>query len=163
MSKRPSSILRVLGVLLVSVGVFSLPAATQDQGNKPIVPKHDVVKSSSQKSRGNGADPNIKGEYELNSAADGRPFPRPGGKSDERGSARGCAVDVNNYSPLFVQIYADGYYAGTVGPWGDVWVYPGTGGTLLYARANFTDGSYVWWSNRFGCAEAGIYEWRISR
>jgi len=148
--------LRLSCVLVGGLLALNLSAAAQD-AKKP-----EVVKSSAQKSRGGGEDANVKQDYKPNHAG-GQEVPPPTAKSETRGEARGCAVHVNNYTALYVQIYVDGYFQGTVGPWGDGWVYPGTGGTTLYAKAPFDDGTFLWWRNVFACANGGVYEWRIDR
>jgi hypothetical protein len=55
-------------------------------------------------------------------------------------------IIFDNWTGLYIDLYVDGSYRGSVAPW-DVkttWAIPGR--TRLYAKASFTDGSYNYWS-----------------
>ena len=56
--------------------------------------------------------------------------------------------------------YFDGEYRGNVGPWGDGYGYVGCGETRLYARADFTDGTYSSWGPVVADVD-GTYTWRV--
>jgi hypothetical protein len=53
-----------------------------------------------------------------------------------------CSVFFNNYSGLFVNIYMDGIFWGTVSPFGGLTVEPGHGYSTIYAES--TGGLWSW-------------------
>ena len=137
-------------------------ALAQDQTEKSdstAKPTKNAVKSQAQKSRGGGPDTNIKTDRAANDP--NAPAARPERKG-ERGS-RGCSVDIVNDTGWYVDIYVNGVYNGTVGPWGSGYVFPPAMGANLYGRAVFTDGSYQYWGPRqFTCAPGTINSWALT-
>ncbi|MGC9973181.1 MAG: hypothetical protein ABSE56_21605 [Bryobacteraceae bacterium] len=99
------------------------------------------------RSRGNdGArDPNIKSENTVNKVNPDIPAPPSKG-----GTARAeyCQVHVDNRTNLIIKVFVDGTYRGLMGPWGDLYTYTLAGGTGLYARADYEDGTYSSWGPR---------------
>lgn len=57
-------------------------------------------------------------------------------------------MHVDNRTNLIIKVFVDGTYRGLVGPWGDLYTYTLVGGTGLYARADFDDGTYSSWGPR---------------
>ena len=51
----------------------------------------------------------------------------------------------DNHTTLYVKIYVDGDFRGTVEPWGDLYLTNLCGSTVLYARAYYDDGTYDYW------------------
>lgn len=67
------------------------------------------------------------------------------------GKNRACAIYVNNHRGYYVEVYIDGYYYGTVAPYGAYTFYPGDGWTSIYCE---TTNGLLWWSNTGSC-----YSW----
>jgi hypothetical protein len=53
-----------------------------------------------------------------------------------------CSVYFNNYSGLFVNVYMDGIFWGTVSPYGGMTVAPGHGYSTIYCES--TGGLWSW-------------------
>jgi len=141
-------------VLVASFGVSKSMA----QDDKMAMQKSgkNVVKTQAQTSRGGGADTNIKTEKPTANDPKSEAT-KPAGRG------RGCNVEVNNDTGWYVDIYVNGVYTGTVGPWGSGWAYPPVAGSNLYGRANFTDGSWKYWGPReFGCGQGSVNTWDIT-
>jgi hypothetical protein len=117
-------------------------------------------------SRGTGEDPNIKTDKEQaakNDPANEPPAPPKKGGAKTRGFFD-CWVTVDNYTPWWVDVYVDRTYRGQVGPWGAGTVNAGAGGTNLYGRAVFDNGSVKSWGPRqFHCSSDGEFSWRLDR
>jgi hypothetical protein len=117
--------------------------------------KKNKVESKAQTARGN-TDPNIKTpELPANdpSQADAK---KPEAK---RGA---CRVTVDSYRNLYIKIFVDGDYKGVVSPLATDYTYAISGPTRLYARADFTDGSYSFWGpETFYCEDGGSYTWTL--
>ena len=120
-----------LNALLLCVIFFfaaTLLTATFAQEKKSV----DVTATSMEKSR--GENPNIKSQVPT---TDDNPMPKP---EKERGSL--CMIDFNNYTGYYVEIYVNGYYMGTVAPWGAYAVDAYAGYTTIYCITS--GGTYEW-------------------
>jgi hypothetical protein len=138
--------------LLPLINAGSLVEATAAQKGK-------VTETHAQKSRGGGADENIKSDSETNSTSNNLTAPPKKGGARAKG-AQSCAVIVDNRTPFLIRIYVDGTYRGTISPWGDAYCYTGSGATKLYAVAMFDDGSRLTWGpNVVSCGTS--YTWRL--
>ena len=147
---------RFVGLICGLILVAAVPALAQEAGAQKAG-KH-VVTASGHQNRGGGEDTNIKSKAHENSK-DNEKVPAPPTKSGKRG---GCYVDVNNVSAYYIDIYAGGNYSGTVGPWGNYYVYPLGDSVTLYARADFTDNSFeTWGPQQFSCSSGAENEWRL--
>jgi hypothetical protein len=114
-------------------------------------------------SRGAGPDSNIKQDKQsaVNDPAKGTPAPPKKGGAATRGYLD-CWVTASNYTPWWIDVYIDGTYRGQLSPWGDGTVNAGSGATVIYGRAVFTDGSAKTWGPRqFACAPNGTFTWRL--
>jgi hypothetical protein len=84
--------------------------------------------------------------------------PDKGGKKSRAGV---CQLHVDNRTNLIIKIFVDGDYVGTVSPYGDAYGYYSSGSRTVYARADFTDGSWHYWGPRdIHCF--GTYTWTLS-
>lgn len=68
----------------------------------------------------------------------------------DKGMTRGtgqktCTVYLTNNTDYEIDIYIDGKYRGTTGESGTTYATTGSGSTRVYARADFEDGSYLYW------------------
>jgi hypothetical protein len=77
-----------------------------------------------------------------------------------------CYIDLINETDYVIDIYIDGNYKGTLGGNDAKYTTTGTGSTRLYARADFDDGSYLYWGPKnISCgnnARDGYYEWTLA-
>lgn len=71
-----------------------------------------------------------------------------------------CDVVVDNYTNLYIKVWVDDQYRGVLAPYGKMTVAALPGKTKLYARADYTDGSYAYWNPpSFDCSWE--YTWRL--
>jgi hypothetical protein len=117
-----------------------------------------TVETRAARGRGAGADENIGKERAPNTRGEATPAPAAKGGPQTRGAA--CIVKVDNRTALYIDVYLDREYRGTVGPWGDLYRYVGCGETRLYARANYDNGTYDTWGPTYGQVY-GTYTWRL--
>lgn len=152
---KPSNFL-ILIVLAVFGICSSMPTAladvkksdsgskSSDVGSNAERPKTQDTDVKVKTSRGKGKDPKIKTPRAENKASDksGNAPPTKGG-AKTRSMWGGVMID--NRTNLIVDIYLDGVYRGTVGPWGDMYRDVVAGQTNVYCRAVYEDGSYDSW------------------
>lgn len=113
--------------------------------NDPSFVTGDAGKSAAGETR--GADPNVLVANRVNGDQSPTKAIQPGAKGgDTRGSY--CRVVYDNWTEWYIHVYVDGYYEGGLGRWGAKTVNVGVGNTKVYAVAEFTDGSKVWWGPR---------------
>jgi len=140
------------GILVIGdVSLFS---------NSSIADESKQVTDKAQKSRGSGANENIKSKSDKNDPnAD---IPAPANKSGDKSRAGVCCITVDNYTAWKVQLYVDGNYQGLLWPWGDGTSCVYSGATRIYAMAEFTDGTYSDWGPRvFNCRPGKDYTWNL--
>jgi hypothetical protein len=146
--------LLAIGTCAALVGAATMVATAQPPQQGKVVETHAA------KSRGTGADANVKRDTSLANSRTARiPAPPRKGGAKTRGEQAG-ELHVDNRTDLIIRIYVDGDYVGTVGPWGDVYGEYSCRTHTLYARAYFTDGSYSTW----GPTTANLcedYTWRL--
>lgn len=162
---------------MLLAAVFMLPTAiqnvsAQDKDKGKMDKKDDASKKKSQSftlksmkgagERG-GTDPNIKQDSSVNNANAEFVGPKDkAGSGNTRGSAGVCKVVLDNRTKLIVKIYVDGTYRGTMSPYGDSVTYTGSGLTRVYARADFDDGSYVYWGpTDYTCYDGQFINFRM--
>ena len=122
--------------------------------------KQPGATSNSTRTRGAGADANVRHDDAPN-AVNKPATTEPAGKSTRGASAvEPGQVCIDSRVDLYVKIYVDGNYVGTVSPWGDACGYYGAGEHRLYARAVFTDGSSSTWGPVSGDASTG-FRWTV--
>jgi hypothetical protein len=69
---------------------------------------------------------------------------------------------LDNSTPWYIDVYVDGSFRGTMGPWDDAQAYAIAGNTRLYARAEFDDGSVrTWGPNVVFVGRGETYTWRL--
>ena len=124
--------------------------------------KEEVVAAKAQKPRGSGADENIKKDKAVNDPA--AIVPAPPGKGGEKSRGLVCGIVLDNYTQWYVQFYVDGLYWGAAGPYGEVSGLAFAGGTKVYARADFIDGTWLYWGPQvFNCRRDEIYRWKVGQ
>jgi hypothetical protein len=103
-----------------------------------------------------GDDPNVKPSSEINVR------PKPTGTPAKQAPSKPtpCTVNFDNQTGLFTKTYIDGLYAGTLRPFSGLSTPAAAGSTVLYARAEYDDGSAdAWGPIRISCQTK--YTWRL--
>ncbi len=104
-------------------------------------------------------DPNVKVTSEVNVRTKPSQVAAPVSKTPA-GKVL-CSVMFDNYTDLFTKTYIDGQYAGTIRPFGEMAASAVPGSTVLYARAEYDDGSAdAWGPIRVTCKSK--YTWRLT-
>jgi hypothetical protein len=134
---------------------LALAAAPAQAADAPAKKGENVV-SKPQKARGGGKDENIKSpEIPLND-------PSKAGQAAPEKKRGMCEVHVDSRVNLYVKIYVDGDFRGMLGPYGDGYAMAISGPTRLYARADYTDGTYSWWGPRtMSCPSGDTITWTL--
>ena len=143
-----------LASALVLAGCTSISALAQATEEKP---SNSLVENGA-KSRGTtptitNKDNGINDPKTLRKA--------PPSKSNEKARGVFSAIKVDNRTALYIKIYVDDRYEGTVGPWGDFYCMTVDGRTKLYATADFTDGSQVTFGPRVRDIN-GVFTWTLN-
>ncbi|HKR59135.1 MAG TPA: hypothetical protein VJS64_05335 [Pyrinomonadaceae bacterium] len=132
----------VLAVLLVSTAVVSQNSSSSPQDKSQKVIELKATKAPA--SRGSKPDANIKNDKQTNDPnAKGTPPSSKGGGATRGGG--NCEVRLDNWTNYLIKIYVDGIYRGVLDRYGNAVVYVGVGETRVYGRADFDDGSYLYW------------------
>ena len=106
-----------------------------------------------------GDDPNVKPAPEVNVRNKPSEVVPPAGKSPS-GKTQ-CAITFDNHTDLIAKTYIDGRFAGTIRPYGALEASATPGSTLLYAKAEYDDGSAdAWGPIRVSCRTK--YVWRLA-
>jgi len=122
-----------------------------------ITAKPDMV-SRKVRFRG-GDDPNFKPAAEIN-VRDKPSDVVPPATKNAAGRAL-CAVTFDNHTDLITKTYIDGRFAGTIRPFGELSASTVPGSAVLYARAEYNDGSAdAWGPIRISCRTK--YLWRLA-
>ena len=131
----------VLAVLLVStVALPQNSKSSKQQGKSQKAIELKATKATG----GSEPDANIKNDKQTNDPnAKAAPPPGKGGATTRGGG--NCEVRVDNWTNYYIKIYVDGIYRGVLDRYGDAVIYVGVGETRVYGRADFDDGSYLYW------------------
>jgi hypothetical protein len=107
-----------------------------------------------------GMDENVKVKKRVN--GDGIES-RASQPADKGGISRGsyCKAYFDNNTKWYIDCYVDGYYEGYVAPWGDGSIFVDGGVTKLYAKAEFTDGSWKSWGPVTRNCEYNVFEMKV--
>jgi hypothetical protein len=139
---------------------LSLPGSALQAQQTPKPEKTAEAAAAKGRGAATAPDENIKTMRGTNTPGANIPLPAAKGGPATRGAA--CVVHIDNRTSLYIGIYLDGDYRGTVGPGGDTWHYVGCGETRLYARADFDDGTYSYWGPRVEDVD-GTFHWHLTR
>lgn len=130
--------------------LLAISVAAQDNSGS----KSDSVKAPALQT-----DTNIKSNSAVNS--EDEKIPAPESKGGPKAKGGGCMIHVNNETPWIVSVYLGGEYEGTVSRYGDGYMPITSGFAVLYARADFDDGSVRTFGPReFRCI-GGSYTWTL--
>jgi hypothetical protein len=144
-----ASRLTVLGVLLAAATItsFGQTANAPDQ----------VTRKARLRAAGN--DPNVVSGTEVNSRSAKPDVVAPAAKTPAGRTV--CSIKFDNFTDLFTKTYIDGRYAGTIRPYGEIEASALPGTTVLYARADYDDGTAdAWGPIRVTCQSK--YVWRLT-
>jgi len=137
-----------------SVNAMSLAQNANSQNSNtntnsaaPQKPKGTSRSDKAKKGEAGGTDTNIKTARSANSPSAEQAAPQAKGGPKSRATA--CRFHVDNRTPFTIDIYTDGDFRGSVGPWDDVYGYVEYG-AALYARADFADGTFLYWKRTAG-------------
>jgi hypothetical protein len=150
--------LRILVCVLAFVAAAGLTAATDSApGAAQEAARPDMV---SKRVRLRGAeDSNITAGGEVNVRGTPSNVVPPASKAP--GGRALCSVTFDNHTDLIAKTYIDGHFAGTIRPFADLTTSIVAGGVVLYARAEYDDGSAdAWGPVRASCRTK--YTWRLA-
>lgn len=136
------AILFVCAVFALATLTLSPGSAHAQSKSKKVV---DVIGKTAPKSR--GANPNIKSDEPKVD----KPVAKPRGTT--------CSVDFDNFTGLYVKVYVDGYYKGTLGPYEDGNVTVGSGYTSIYC---ISTGGTTEWSAKGNCDGGYVFNLKYS-
>jgi hypothetical protein len=145
---------RLLALLVAGGAIALLNAAPAYAQQAPA----NMLETHAAKSRGTGADANIKTESAPNKPD--ASVPAPASKGGQRTRGAEAVVHIDNRTSLIIKVYLDGSYCGTLPPWGDLYCSVAGGNTTVYARADFTDGTFTTWGPSVANVD-GTYTWRL--
>lgn len=107
----------------------------------------EVKATDGSTSKGSSKDSNISEDEAPNSKSN-KPEPPSSKGGTSKGSSRGCEVQLDNWTAWRVKVYVDGKFQGTMIPYGQSYTYAVPGRVKVYARADFDDGTYLYWGPR---------------
>ena len=149
---RPRRYLRI-GLLCIMAFVGLAPSrAAQDAQTPDLITRRVRL-------RGAGPDANVTAGAEVNVRTRPSGVVPPASKADEARAS--CSVTFDNQTDLITKTYIDGRFAGTIRSFGEISasIVPGT--AILYARAEFDDGTAdAWGPVRVTCRTH--YRWRLA-
>jgi hypothetical protein len=144
----------LLNLLIVGCGALLIasPAIAQQ-------PETKKVENAATRSRGTGTDENIKVARGANTPGATAAAPAAKGGARTRGGV--SIVHLDNWTSWYVDLYVNGAYCASSGPWGDAYCYVPSGTVVLYGKASFTDGSSLSWGPRSVYVD-GALDWKIT-
>lgn len=148
-------------VLAVAVcGLAVNPVAAQEKKESSTKAAATMRASDKAGKSKKGEDANVKNKSNQNDPTKTLTEPiKKGGTTRGYGSYT-CVVHVDNRTAWNINVFIDGNFRGAVGGGGDLYIATGNGATILYAEADFTDGTYIPWGPRsFTCNET--YTWTL--
>lgn len=157
--KMKATLLAVVGLVLAITLISTTQSAASQNSNSSTTQTNANRTSPSRKAgqprvtelkatkgeTSRGADANIKQSKETNDPNATMDPPRSKGGATTRGQGGYCEVRFDNRTKWYIKLYVDGDYRGTLSPYGDAVVYALAGSTRVYARADFDDGTYLYW------------------
>ncbi len=144
--------LTVLSVLSVLLGAATITSFGQTTNAPDQVTRKARLRSA-------GDDPNVVKGTEVNSRSHKSDVVAPEAKAPTGRTV--CSIKFDNFTDLFTKTYIDGRYAGTIRPYGEIEASALPGTTVLYARADYDDGTAdAWGPIRVTCQAK--YVWRLT-
>ena len=153
--------LAVLVILAVSVAFSPVSLITETEAQSKSERQKKAEKVTDKSSKGSGEDKNVTQTRGKNSMTN------KSTRTKTRGSGqKTCNIDLINETGYVIDIYIDGKFRGTMGEYDANYTTTGTGATKLYARAEFDDGSFLYWGPKnITCgsnSKDGYFEWTLT-
>lgn len=149
--KASHKLVMVMGLAIV----FSFAVSTEVMAQKP-----QKATDKGEKVAAGQTDTNVKSQRSANDPDASEPAPEAkGGPKSKAGWGK---VIIDNRTPWAIDIYVDGDYRGTVGRYGDGFVWVERGVTILYARAEFDDGSFLRWGPK-NITLGAAFTWTLTK
>lgn len=150
------TLVNLVFALLLITAVSTIDTSAQDGKDKKGKQKGgDIVLKSTRGAAERGkADANIKQDQAPNDAK--MKMDKPAAKGGTT-RGRGCRVDFDNRTAWAIKLFVDGSFRGVLGAYGDASVYVAGGDTSVYARADFTDGTFLYWGPKLYDCPGGNY------
>jgi hypothetical protein len=141
--------------VMAFIGVLAASGAAQDGATPDLTTRKMRL-------RGGGPDPNVTAGTEVNVRPTPPTVPPPAPSPTKPGGAPAlCSVTFENDTDLITKTYVDGRYAGTIRSRSELSASISPGMAVLYARAEFDDGSAdAWGPVRVTCRTK--YRWRLA-
>lgn len=140
--------------LLAGCAALLTAAPAQAQQAQPT-----AGESKAERSRGTGTDENIRADRAPN--RQGAVMAAPAAKGGDRTRGGISVVHVDNWSQWYIDVYMNGSFCGSMGPYGDIYCAVSSGNVTMYARAPFDDGSALKWGPRVSYVD-GAYTWKLN-
>lgn len=136
----------------------SMKMQTKDDKKKKKKQKRQDVELKAMKGtmtgKGMDSDPNIKEGESLNNPNGPKTPPMSKGGGTSKGASSDCEVQFDNRTDLNVKTYVNGRYRGAMGGYDDALLHLYPGYVTVYARADFSDGTYLSWGPQsYTCSE----------
>ncbi len=156
----------LIALVILSVSVafspVSLITETEAQNSNKKVRQTKSEKVTQKSEKGSGTeDKNVTAMRSQNSKNS------KSTKTKTRGNGqRTCNIDLINDTGYVIDIYIDGRYRGTISEYDSNYTTTGSGATKLYARAEFDDGTFLYWGPKdITCgnnSKDGYFEWTLA-
>jgi hypothetical protein len=140
--------------------LFAVALATATAFAAPLVVRAaDPAKTTAtkgQKASAEPKDPNIRTPQKAND-------PKATGSKKQMKRQSVCIVNVDNWTPWYIQVYVDGDFSGIVAPWDEGYTFAVSGPTRAYARAEFPPPTpaTTWGPVVFNCPPGDVFTWRL--
>jgi hypothetical protein len=144
-------------LLLVAGAALSLASSALAQQ----APANKGETTAASRPRGAAAtDENIKTQRAPN-ALTGAAIAAPANKGGERTRGGSSVVHLDNWTNYYIDLYVNGGFCATSGPWGDAYCLVSSGSVVLYGKAPFPDGSAITWGPRTVYVD-GTFDWKLT-
>jgi hypothetical protein len=145
----------ITAILFLSMGVVLKSSIVEAQQKGKSGRKEIVLRGQKGTANSNDKDANIVNDSQLNDPAAKNDPPSVKGGPKTRGGL--CEVRFDNWTNLFIKLYVDGRFKGTIAPYGDAIAYAIPGETVVYGRADYTNGTFSYWGPTTYSCNAGQY------
>ena len=147
----------LITLLLVAGAAFTLASSALAQQ----APAKKGETTAASRSRGAAAtDENIKKQRAPN-APTGAAIPAPANKGGEATRGAASVVHLDNWTGYYIDLYVNGDFCATSGPWGDAYCLVPSGSAVLYGKAPLPGGDAITWGPRTAYVD-GTYDWKLT-
>jgi len=130
-------------------------------GAAPALAGGKPTKATDKRKAGGEGSGGLKRDSDINQKG-GAKRAAPASKGGPKAKGRWGKLHIDNRTSLYIRIYLDGNYEGTVGPYGDLWWDIESASWVIEGRAYYPDGTF----DRFGPRNiyvpgGGTYTWTL--